>query len=225
MPLVAHHYAGQGKVFFVGTDSTWGWRQNVGDRFFYKFWGQAIRFVARRDEKEAKKKSWIEARPLRAQPGEVVEIELAAMTAEGVPRQESKLSLRLVSANQDRAIEMNADPSQPRTLHRPFPGRCRRRLSHDVRSGPRRKNDRGSNSSGQFDRRAASSPTSTCRRCGSSAKSSPSISLRRFPEQLKGEVKRIDLHCESSIWDKLVDAGVVGHGLQPRHWLAGGCRD
>ena len=47
MPLVAHHYAGQGKVFFVGLDATWGWRQNVGDRFFYKFWGQAIHFVAR----------------------------------------------------------------------------------------------------------------------------------------------------------------------------------
>ena len=47
LPLVAHHFAGEGKVLFVGTDSTWLWRQNAGDRFFYKFWGQAIRFVAR----------------------------------------------------------------------------------------------------------------------------------------------------------------------------------
>ena len=50
LPLIAYHYAGKGKVLFVGTDSTWLWRQNVGDRFFYKFWGQALRFVARRDE-------------------------------------------------------------------------------------------------------------------------------------------------------------------------------
>ena len=43
LPLIATHHAGRGKVLFVGTDSTWLWRQNVGDRFFYKFWGQAIR--------------------------------------------------------------------------------------------------------------------------------------------------------------------------------------
>jgi hypothetical protein len=53
LPLIAHHFAGQGRVMFVGTDSTWTWRQNVGDRFFYKFWGQSIRFVARRDGSEA----------------------------------------------------------------------------------------------------------------------------------------------------------------------------
>jgi hypothetical protein len=39
----------------VGTDSTWLWRRNVGDRFFYRFWGQAVRFVARRDEQTGSK--------------------------------------------------------------------------------------------------------------------------------------------------------------------------
>ena len=53
MPLIAEHFAGQGKVLFVGTDETWRWRQNVGDRFFYRFWGQAVRAVARRDPKQA----------------------------------------------------------------------------------------------------------------------------------------------------------------------------
>ena len=76
MPLVAHHYAGRGKVLFLGTDSTWLWRQNVGDRFFYKFWGQAIRFVASRDQSELKKKGWLEVRPVRPQPGEQVDIGL-----------------------------------------------------------------------------------------------------------------------------------------------------
>ncbi|HEX5446307.1 MAG TPA: hypothetical protein VFW87_20940, partial [Pirellulales bacterium] len=94
LPLIAYHYAGEGKVLFIGTDSTWLWRQNVGDRFFYKFWGQAIRFVARRDE-GAKKKSWVEVHPARTSPGEPVEIELFAYRADGAPRTESKLSLRL----------------------------------------------------------------------------------------------------------------------------------
>jgi hypothetical protein len=48
LPLIASQYAGRGKVMLVGTDSTWTWRENAGDRYFYKFWGQAIRFVARR---------------------------------------------------------------------------------------------------------------------------------------------------------------------------------
>ncbi len=67
LPILAYHYAGRGRVFFVGTDSTWLWRRNVGDRFFYKFWGQAIRFVSRRDQKGATK-SWIEARPFERSP-------------------------------------------------------------------------------------------------------------------------------------------------------------
>ena len=53
---------------FVGTDSTWLWRQNVGDRFFYKFWGQAIRFVGRTED-AGNKKSWIEVKPVRAAAG------------------------------------------------------------------------------------------------------------------------------------------------------------
>ena len=89
LPLVAHHYAGRGKVLFVATDSTWLWRQNVGDRFFYKFWGQGIRFVARRD-KENEKKSWIEVRPVRAQPGEEAQVELMAVAADGTPRTERR---------------------------------------------------------------------------------------------------------------------------------------
>jgi len=60
---------------FIGTNSTWAWRQNFGDRFFYKFWRQAIRFVARRDDSEGNK-SLVEVRPVRAQPGEEAQIEI-----------------------------------------------------------------------------------------------------------------------------------------------------
>ena len=72
-------------MLFVGTDSTWLWRQNVGDRFFYKFWGQAIRAVARND-KTTQKKSWLEVRPVHVQPGEAARVELMAFAADGSPR-------------------------------------------------------------------------------------------------------------------------------------------
>jgi hypothetical protein len=110
LPLIAQHYAGKGKVMFVGTDSTWLWRQNVGDRFFYKFWGQAIRYVARRDA-ATEKKSWIEVRPVRAQPGEQAQVELMAFAEDGAPRTDPTLRVQVAGNNQAASVEMTADPA------------------------------------------------------------------------------------------------------------------
>ncbi|MEO8495886.1 MAG: hypothetical protein ABI614_12495, partial [Planctomycetota bacterium] len=110
-PLIAFHYAGDGKVMFIGTDSTWAWRQNVGDRFFYKFWGQAIRFVARRDE-TAGNKSFIEVRPVRAQPGEEAQIELMAYDAEGMPLTMPTRELALLLPGSRETIELKADTAK-----------------------------------------------------------------------------------------------------------------
>ncbi len=110
LPLISYHHSGQGKVMFVGTDSTWLWRQHVGDRFFYRFWGQSIRFVARRDQANAKK-SWIEVRPVRAQPGEQAQIELMAFAADGTPRTEPKLMIQVAGGSTASGLELTADPS------------------------------------------------------------------------------------------------------------------
>jgi hypothetical protein len=109
MPLIAHQYAGQGKVLFVGTDSTFLWRQNVGDRFFYKFWGQSIRFVARRDP--SSKKSWMEVRPVRAQPGEQATVELMAVMPDGSPRTDDKILVQVLGGGEISAVEMTPDPA------------------------------------------------------------------------------------------------------------------
>jgi len=111
-PLIAFHYAGDGKVMFVGTDSTWGWRQNVGDRFFYKFWGQALRFVAKRDESQANT-SFIQVRPIRAQPGEEAQIELMAYDDDGEPLTTPTREVSLLVPGSREAIELTADPAKP----------------------------------------------------------------------------------------------------------------
>jgi len=101
VPLIAYHFAGQGKVMFVGLDSTWHWRQNVGERFFYKFWGQAIRFMARGGKDTSERgspdlqKSWIKVHPKRVEPGETVEIEAMAYDALDRPWQAEHLQLTL----------------------------------------------------------------------------------------------------------------------------------
>jgi len=110
VPLIAHQYAGRGRVMFVGTDSTWLWRQNVGDRFFYRFWGQATRFTARREEKSSKK-SWIEVRPVRAQPGEQAEIELMAFAPSGAPLTDAKQTVQVTSDGAPSDVELQADPT------------------------------------------------------------------------------------------------------------------
>ncbi|MGE0608204.1 MAG: hypothetical protein AB7O62_14000 [Pirellulales bacterium] len=110
LPLISYHYAGAGRVMFVGTDSTFLWRQNVGDRFFYRFWGQAVRFVARRNESE-QNKSRIEVRPVRAQPGEEAMIDLYAYSADGTPRLEPRLPVTISSAGAPQTVELVEDPA------------------------------------------------------------------------------------------------------------------
>ena len=112
MPLIAYHYAGDGKVMFVGTDSTWLWRQNVGDRFFYKFWGQAIRFVARTEEEDLQKNS-IEVRPVRAQPGEAAAIELMAFHATGEADEAESKVITLLGPQGRMDLELTRDNTRP----------------------------------------------------------------------------------------------------------------
>jgi len=44
-PVVILQPVGRGQVLFVGTDETWRWRREVGDRYFYRFWAQAAMYV------------------------------------------------------------------------------------------------------------------------------------------------------------------------------------
>ncbi|MBC8354898.1 MAG: hypothetical protein H8E66_23210 [Planctomycetes bacterium] len=111
MPLMAWHHAGEGKVIFVGTDATWRWRLNVADRYFYKFWGQSIRFVARADQ--LGKKSWIAVHPVQVGVGEEAEIELWAFDEEGSPLAERTQRITFVGADTTEPIKLSVDPETP----------------------------------------------------------------------------------------------------------------
>lgn len=47
LALDLYQFAGAGKAMFHAFDDTWRWRFRAGDRYFGKFWVQAIRFLAR----------------------------------------------------------------------------------------------------------------------------------------------------------------------------------
>jgi len=42
MPVVALQSYGTGQTLFVGTDETWRWRRNVGEKYYTRFWGQVL---------------------------------------------------------------------------------------------------------------------------------------------------------------------------------------
>jgi hypothetical protein len=110
LPLISWHAAGEGKVMFIATDSTWLWRRTVGDRFFYKFWGQSLRSMAARDESGGAK-SFIEVRPVRVQPGEEATIELTAFVDdEGKLREEPELVVAINGPGGSSSIKLQRDP-------------------------------------------------------------------------------------------------------------------
>jgi uncharacterized membrane protein len=47
-PVFVYQHFGAGKTFFCGSDETWRWRFRYGDRWFYRFWRNVIRFVGPR---------------------------------------------------------------------------------------------------------------------------------------------------------------------------------
>jgi hypothetical protein len=42
MPVIAMQSYGAGQTMFVGTDETWRWRRNVGEKYYTRFWGQVL---------------------------------------------------------------------------------------------------------------------------------------------------------------------------------------
>ncbi|MFO0812320.1 MAG: hypothetical protein U0796_03825 [Gemmatales bacterium] len=42
LPIMALQRYGRGQVLYLATDETWRWRANVGEKYFARFWGQAV---------------------------------------------------------------------------------------------------------------------------------------------------------------------------------------
>jgi hypothetical protein len=201
LPLVAYQYAGKGKVLFVATDSTWLWRQNVGDRFFYKFWGQGIRFVSRRDD-AGPKKSRLEVRPLRAQPGEQAQIELLAVTPDGTPRIEPKLGVRILGTTAQ-TVELTADPAtKGRYLGRFTPQSTGDyRVVFDTSFEPVEAKLRVQVAPEELRHPNVNRPTLELLANTSGGRLVELPDLATIPERLKGDSRFTELHREATIWD------------------------
>jgi hypothetical protein len=200
LPLVAWHFAGQGRVLFVGTDSTWLWRQNVADRYFYRFWGQALRFVARKEE-QVRKRSYVEVRPPRAHPGEEAQVELFAFTPEGVARQEPELAVNVWREGAaPQPLELAADPS--------VPGRYTGKLVPEGTGSYRVQFEPGGGQPPVEARLHVAVATGELRQPEINLATLESLGqlvrlteLDRLASLLHGEPEKTELHREASLWD------------------------
>lgn len=119
MPLLAGHYYGKGYVLYCGFDETWRWRFNEADKFFGRYWSQAVYVtgVPRTLGTKLTQLSLDTPDPLLGKTGQVYarlfSADLRPLTAE---RLEAKLERLDVDANdKDRSmpIELKALPGQP----------------------------------------------------------------------------------------------------------------
>jgi len=110
-PLIAEHFAGRGRVLFLGTDGTFRWRRNIGDQLFYRFWGQSIRHVRRTAERSGDE-SWIEATPHEVEVGGEVSIEMYALNGSGQPRNEDQLTIKISGKDGELRGEQTMTASQ-----------------------------------------------------------------------------------------------------------------
>ena len=111
-PLIAEQFAGRGRVMMLGIDSTFLWRRNIGSHLFYRFWGQAIRHVARRPEREPNR-SWLDVYPGRIEPGEPLALELYTIGADGEPLDAEYVTVEAGLGATNEQIRLDAVAGQP----------------------------------------------------------------------------------------------------------------
>jgi hypothetical protein len=203
IPLIAHHYVGKGRVLFVGTDETFRWRQNVGDRFFYKFWGQAVRFVSRHDA-ATDKKSRLEVRPVRAQPGEEAHIELMAFTSEGAPRGDPSLKVQVQGGGSATTAELTPDPA----VKGRYTGKFTPAQAGEYRvvyapqgAEPVEARLRASVAPEELRQPNVNRPALELLAHATQAQMLELPDVGTIGDRLQGETKFTDLHREASVWD------------------------
>jgi hypothetical protein len=105
LPILAEQFVGRGRVLVVGCDETFRWRRNVGDRVFYRFWGQALRHVARKPAPGGRE-SWLAVEPERVEPGSPLTIDLYAVDSSGEPLADKSATVTVGGPGPNETIQL-----------------------------------------------------------------------------------------------------------------------
>jgi len=111
MPLLAVQRAGAGKVMFCGIEETWRWRKAVGDRYHYRFWAQAVRWLVKRPFAEGDPRARLAVDRSECSVGENVEIEAFCLGPDGFPLTKAQVWVKVtLPGGESHRIVMDAVP-------------------------------------------------------------------------------------------------------------------
>jgi len=95
LPLLAVQRVGSGKVMFCGTDETWRWRKGAGDKYHYRFWAQAVRWIVKKRFGAGDPRGQLSIDRNNCDVGETVEVEAYCLDPDGFPLGEAQVSVRI----------------------------------------------------------------------------------------------------------------------------------
>lgn len=107
IPLVAEAPFGRGRTAWIGTEETFRWRRNVGDPVFWRFWGQLLRSIGRRDDRPWDT-SWLVVEPGRCEPGSSVLVELNLVDDDKRPLEAATQQVGVAVAGGSDSVQLSA---------------------------------------------------------------------------------------------------------------------
>ncbi len=116
-PVVALQPFGAGRCLMVMTDSTWRWRWRVGDRHFYRFWGQVLRTMTPNDNPGGNRLAQITVDRIEYRPGDRITITARLLDEFYRPSRAPQLAGSLIGP-----AARGAAPASRGLAFRPVPG-------------------------------------------------------------------------------------------------------
>lgn len=92
-PVLAIQYVGAGKTLFSGVEETWRWRKSIGDKYHYRFWAQAIRWLIRKHFNEGDRLCRLSLSRVECNVDEKVEVEAYCLDNDGFPLSNADVSV------------------------------------------------------------------------------------------------------------------------------------
>lgn len=121
-PLLVIQQTGRGRTIFFGTDDAWRWRKMIGDRHFYGFYGQALRWL-RGGRLQGSKRFELSVNKKQYNLGEKVEFTARILNQNYQPVEEQTYPIHIFSqkTKSEKTIEltMNEQPGQYSGAFRP----------------------------------------------------------------------------------------------------------
>ena len=111
LPLITVHRVGAGKVMFCSVEETWRWRKVVGDKYHYKFWAQALRWMVKQPFADGDPRARLSVGRTECSVGESVDIEAYCLGPDGFPLDGAKVWLNVADDDgQAQQLVMEASP-------------------------------------------------------------------------------------------------------------------